>query len=141
MKTKATPGMKRSHTPWAAKLREDMQPAVVENSRGPGQMLLPTPLLVAEEVAAVAAGELVSFSEWRSRLACRFEADVTCPLMTGIFYNIIAGAVEDQLSAAEAPLAPYWRVVRDDNSLSVKTPAGPERQAEHLRAEGHVIEE
>jgi alkylated DNA nucleotide flippase Atl1 len=61
-------------------------------------------------------------------------------LMTGIFFNIIAGAVEDELAAGDSPIAPYWRVVRDDGTLSPKTPAGPDRQAEHLRKEGHVVE-
>ena len=59
--------------------------------------------------------------------------------MTGIFYNIIAGAAEDQLASGQSPLAPYWRVVREDGTLSPKTPSGPEQQAKRLRQEGHSI--
>jgi alkylated DNA nucleotide flippase Atl1 len=60
--------------------------------------------------------------------------------MTGIFFNIIAGAAEEQLTAGHSPIAPYWRVVRDGGTLSPKTPSGPDRQAEHLRQEGHIVQ-
>ena len=44
-------GMKRSRTPWAAKLRPEMKPVVATDPKGRGEMLLPTPLLVAEEIS------------------------------------------------------------------------------------------
>jgi len=116
-----------------------MKPAVVPDPKGRGQMLLPTPMLVAEEIATIPPGALLTFPELRLRLARRFRADIACPLMTGIFYNIIAGAAEDQLAAGQSPLAPYWRVVREDGTLSPKTPSGPEQQARRLREEGHSI--
>ncbi len=140
MKTNTTPGMKRGRLPWLTKLRPEMQPMVIPDLRGRGQMLLPTPMLVAEEIATIPEGSLLSFSVLRTRLARRFYADLTCPLMTGIFFNIVAGAVEEQLAAGTQPLSPYWRVVIENGTLSPKTPAGAERQAEHLRSEGHEIQ-
>jgi hypothetical protein len=139
MKTKTKPGMKRSRVPWAVKLRPDMKHDVVRDPKGRGKLLLPTPLLVAKEISAIPSGALVTFPVLRTRLAQRFKADLACPLMTGIFFNIIAEAAEEQLAAGDSPIAPYWRVVREDGSLSPKTPSGPERQAEHLRLEGHVV--
>lgn len=94
---------------------------------------------MAEEISKIPSGELLTVPVLRQRLAARMNADLTCPLCTGIFYNIIAGTVEEQLTAGQQPLAPYWRVVLEDGSLSPKTPAGPERQAEHLMAEGHAV--
>ena len=140
MKKRTTGGIKRGRVPWSAKLRKDMKHLVTPDPKGRGQMLLPTPMLVAQEIATVPKGALITASTLRSRLARRFGADFTCPLMTGIFFNIIAGAAEEQLAAGQPPLAPYWRVIRDDGSLSPKTPDGPECQAEHLRAEGHAIQ-
>lgn len=137
---KTTPGMKRSRTPWSSKLRPDMKPETAPDPKGRGQMLLPTPMLVAEEISAIREGGLVTAAELRTRLALRFQADLTCPLMTGIFYNLVAGAAEEQLAAGQEPLAPYWRVVLDKGVLSPKTPLGPEIQAEHLRREGHEVE-
>ncbi|MES2466971.1 MAG: 6-O-methylguanine DNA methyltransferase [Verrucomicrobiota bacterium] len=139
MNSPAKPGMKRSRTPWTAKLRPGMEPEVAADPKGRGQMLFPTPALVAEEISTIPPGALVTVSALRLRMARRFQADLACPLMTGIFYNIIAGAAEEQLAAGLPPLAPYWRVILDDGTLSPKTPGGPEHQAERLRQEGHLI--
>ena len=123
-----------------AKLRTDMKHVVALDPKGRGQMLLPTPTLVAQEISTIPSGALITFPALRIRLAQRYGADFTCPLMTGIFFNIIAGAAEEQLAASQPPLAPYWRVVLENGTLSPKTPAGPDRQAEHLRNEGHIVQ-
>jgi hypothetical protein len=117
-----------------------MLPEVVTDPKGRGKLLLPTPLLLAEEIGRILPGELATPLELRDRLARRHGADLTCPLMTGIFFNLVAGATEEQLSAGLPPLAPYWRVVLEKGLLSPKTPDGPERQAKHLRSEGHKLE-
>jgi hypothetical protein len=139
-KTKQNPGMKRSRTLWSTKLRPDMEPAVGDDPKGRGKILIPTPMLIAEEMSKVRKGKLITVPEVRNNLAKRFNADFTCPLCTGIFYNIIAGAAEEAIDAGKKPLAPYWRMIPENGVLSPKTPAGPERQAEHLRREGHRIE-
>ena len=129
----------RSRVPWVTKLRPDLAPKVVANPRGRGTMLVPTPLLVAEEVRRVRRGRLVTPAELRDRLADRFGADQTCPLTTGIFLHIVAGAAEAQVAAGRRPVAPYWRVVDERGVLNPRTPPGPARQAFHLRREGHVV--
>jgi hypothetical protein len=135
---KKKPGM-RSRAPWSTKLRPDLQPKVVANPRGGGRMLVPTPMLVAEEIRRVHARSLVTPAQIRERLAAQFGAALTCPLTTGIFLNIIAGAAEEDLRSGREPLAPYWRVIGADGSLSEKFPPGPARQARHLRSEGHRV--
>jgi hypothetical protein len=102
-------------------------------------MLVPTPLLAAEEVRRITKGKLAAPSELRRRMAIRFGADQTCPLTTGILLHIVAGAAEEQLSAGHRPVAPYWRVVGEDGYLNPKIPPGPARQAEHLQKEGHEV--
>ena len=131
--------MKPGKVPFTVKLRRDLIHEVVPDRKGRGMMLLPTPLIVAEEISAIPDGGLVTMSTLRSRLAARFDADIVCPLMTGIFYGIIAGAAEEQITAGQSPVAPYWRVLLDDGTLSPKTPFGADRQADHLKAEGHSI--
>ncbi len=125
---------------FVAKLRPDLEPKVVANANGPGTLLIPTPLLVAEEIRRVRKGRLITPSQIRELLAKRFGATQTCALTTGIFLNIIAGAAEEQIAAGKPPVAPYWRVVADNGVLNPKVPPGPERQAMHLRAEGHTVE-
>ncbi len=131
--------MKRSRVPFSAKLRPEMKASVVADPKGRGKMLLPTPLLVAEEISKVSRGSLTTLPEIRNNLARRFKADLACPLMTGIFYNLLAGAAEEQLAAGQEPVAPYWRVVLEGGVLSPKTPDGPKRQAKRLEEEGHKI--
>lgn len=139
MSTTTRRGMKHSRTPCAEKLRPEMRPKVVPDPRQPGRMLVPTPLILAEEIRKVPHGALITFRELRDRLARRFTAAHTCPLTTGIFFNILAGTAEEEAAAGNPPIAPYWRVIRDDGTLSPKTPFGPERQAGRLKAEGHSI--
>lgn len=132
--------MMSSRRPWVTKLRPELEPKLVRNPSGSGRMLVPTPLLVAAEVRRVRRGALATPSRIRSALARHMGAEVTCPLTTGIFLNILAGAAEEQLREGHRPVAPYWRVVEEDGSLSVKRPPGPDRQAARLRAEGHRME-
>src|SRR6185436_15767982 len=131
--------MMRSRTSWIAKLRPDQQPKLVRDAGGRGLMLIPTPLLVAGVLRTIKRGRTTTPSRIRARLARAHGAAVTCPLTTGIFLSIIAGAAEEQLQSGKRPVAPYWRVVRDDGSLNPRFPPGPSCQARHLRAEGVAL--
>jgi len=130
----------RTRTSWVEKLRPDLEPKVVADPKRRATLLVPTPLVVAAELCRVKRGRLITPSALRERLARRFGADATCPLTTGIFLHILAGAAEEQLRAGRRPVGPYWRVVDERGFLNAKWAPGPERQAEHLRREGHRIE-
>jgi hypothetical protein len=121
---------------WAAKLRADMQPEVVADRRSGGSLLLPTPMLIAEALAAVPRGSVITMSRLRDDLAHRFDAERTCPLMTGIFATIVAGVVAEDLGQHRSARWPIWRLVRDDGTLPPKWPLDPLYRATQLRAEG-----
>ena len=53
-------GMRQSKRPWVTKLRPEMTAKIVDDPKGRGKMLVPTPLLVAEEIQKTKVGELVS---------------------------------------------------------------------------------
>lgn len=127
----------KSRTPWRYKLRPEQEPVVVADPRG--RMLVPTPMLVARALRRVPAGRLITPSQLRDRLARQAGADLTCPMTTGIFLNIIAAATEEALSEDRRATAPYWRVVDDRGGLMPKFPPGPARQAMWLRREGHRV--
>lgn len=131
--------MKATRTSWLVKLRPDLEPKVVRAAGRRGGMLVPTPLLVAGEIRRTRRGALTTPSRVRAALARRFGVEVTCPLTTGIFLNIIAGAAEEQIGQGRRPVAPYWRVIQEDGTLSPKRPPGPARQAAWLKAEGHRV--
>ena len=74
------------------------------------------------------------------RTRAKYDADVACPLLTGIFVRIAAEAAEEEAAAGKTRITPYWRVLKDDGSLNPKFPGGVERQEERLRDEGHHID-
>ncbi len=127
----------RSRTPWKLKLRPEQRPSVIDDPRG--RMLIPTPLLVARALRRVPAGRLITPPQLRERLARAAGADFTCPMTTGIFLNIVAGATEEAVASGKPAIAPYWRVVDERGNLPPKFPPGRAVQARRLRAEGHRV--
>lgn len=123
---------------YAAKLRPDLTPKRTRDARDGATMLIPTPRLIADEVKKTRRGQVITVTEIRSRLARRFRVKKTCPLVTGIFLNILSGAAEEAEAAGKKPPAPWWRVVDDEGRLLEKWPPGVVRQAERLAAEGVV---
>jgi hypothetical protein len=109
---------------------------VVTDPRHGGRLLLPTPLLLAEEIAAVPRGSTLTVSQLRARLAHRKGADRTCPLMTGIFIKILAGVVAEDLAQRRRPRWPVWRLVADNGRLVTSWPLDALYRATRLREEG-----
>jgi alkylated DNA nucleotide flippase Atl1 len=123
-------------TSWEAKLRPTMEPQVVDD-RGRGvRLLLPTPLLIAEAIASIPRGQVLTIGRLRTRLAQQFGADRTCPLMTGAFVSVLAGVVAEDLGRRHKPRWPIWRLVREDGTLHPKWPLDPLYRAAMLRQEG-----
>jgi hypothetical protein len=127
---------RRKAVNWNAKLRPELEPEIVSDKRLGDRLLLPTPLLVAGEIAQVPRGATITVSQLRGRLAQRFGADRTCPLMTGIFVKIIAGAVAEDLTQERKPRWPVWRLVNDSGTLSTTWPLDALYRATRLREEG-----
>lgn len=128
-------GRGRTSIDWNAKLRPGLELEVVTDRRRGGRLLLPTPMLIADEIATIPRGSTLAVSTLRSRLAARFGADRTCPLMTGIFLKIIAGAVADDLAQGHRARWPIWRLVADDGRLSNSWPLDALYRATRLREE------
>jgi hypothetical protein len=127
---------KRKAADWNAKLRPNLEPEIVTDKRYGDRLLLPTPLLIAETVSQVPEGSAITVSEVRGTLAKRFGADRTCPLMTGIFVKIIAGAVAEDLAQRREPRWPIWRLVNDNGTLATTWPLDALYRAARLREEG-----
>jgi len=130
-----------SRTRWRAKLEKPQAPKIVDIPPkmarfGSGTMLIPTPQLVDELIRKVPKGKLVTVAELRRKLAADFDADVTCPLTTGIFIRIAAETAEEDRANGAARVTPYWRVVKEDGSLNPKFPGGAAQQKRYLRVEG-----
>jgi alkylated DNA nucleotide flippase Atl1 len=134
----------KSRTSWREKLERPQEAKIVKvpprmSRFGKGMMLIPTPLLVNELLRKIPKGRLVTVGTIRHKLACDHNADVTCPLTTGIFVRIVAEAAEEDRAQNKKRITPYWRVVRDDGSLNPKFPGGAAQQTRYLRSEGFAI--
>lgn len=131
---------------WRAKLHKPMLPKLVcvpdgmAKRLGHGVMLIPTALQVDAMIRKIPCGQVTTLAQIRRRLASWHNADVTCPLVTGIFLRIVAEAAEEDRLAGRTEITPYWRVVGDNGRLNAKFPGGVEAQAKRLAEEGHVIE-
>lgn len=143
------PGSKvqwKSKTSWRAKLHKPTLPKLLSvpdgmaKRLGHGMMLIPTALEVDAMIRKIPRGKVSTLAQIRSRLAHWHNADVTCPLVTGIFLRIVAEAAEEDRQAGRPEITPYWRVVRDDGGLNEKFPGGVAAQARKLREEGHDVE-
>lgn len=122
---------------WRQKLEREQEPEVVDTPKG--RMLIPRPLDVDALIRRIEEGKLATAGQIRERLAKDFDADFSCPMTTGIFIRIAAETAEEDLRSGREPIAPYWRVLRNDGSLNEKFPGGTEAQATRLRDEGHDL--
>lgn len=105
------------------------------------RMLIATPAIINEYLQAIPAGQAVSVATLRRDLAATHDADVTCPLTTGIFLRIVSERAVEQINAGASPsdVAPFWRVVEPTSPLARKLSVGgawiqQRRQAEGIQA-------
>jgi len=135
----------RSRTSWRAKLEKWQEsylvdvPPRMQRQCGKGKMLIPRALDVDALIRAVPRGKLVTVNQIRMRLAAEHQADVTCPMTTGIFIRIASETAEEDRRAGKTRVTPYWRVLREGGILNEKFPGGIEAQAAKLEAEGHTV--
>ena len=75
----------------------------------------------------------------RNYLADEYKADITCPLTTGIFLNIVANAAEEDRLNGKFEITPWWRVLKEGGILNSKLPGGIKQQMKYLKQEGFDI--
>lgn len=90
-------------------------------------MLIPTPAIVDRYIRSIKPGRFVDPAELRLRLAKRYRADVSCPLVTGICLRIVAEAAHETLNAGAAldEVTPFWRVMDGNSSTARKLSFDP----------------
>jgi alkylated DNA nucleotide flippase Atl1 len=137
------PKMKKS---WVDRLRDDKGYPKVEpitermNSRwGTGTVVIPAPMDVDTFMKIVPSGKLTTVDEIRQALAIKYGATIGCPTTTVIYTGIAAHAAEELASGGEKDITPYWRTLGSDGTLNHKYPGGVQKQAAHLKEEGHTI--
>lgn len=129
---------------WKQKFENGRSPVVeisVRSMMGIGagaRMLIPTPRTVSEFVNRIPAGKSMTIPELRLEMAKAFDAEVTCPLTTGIFLRIVAECALEDLAAGTPPdqVTPFWRAIGPKDGVAKKLSCGPQHLVELRAAEG-----
>ncbi|HXD32324.1 MAG TPA: hypothetical protein VN643_14480 [Pyrinomonadaceae bacterium] len=132
---------------WREKLDDDKDlpkvsriPTRMKAKWGAGTLVIPAPREVNELMRAVPKRKLTTINEIRSALATKHDADIACPITTGIFAWLAANAAEEESAAdRKSRITPYWRTLKTGGILNEKYPGGIELQKARLEAEGHKV--
>lgn len=102
---------------------------------GGEKMIIAPPLFYDKVMKQVPSGKIITINEIRKYIACKNNADITCPLTAGIFINICAWASFQRTEN----ITPYWRILKSNGELNPKYPGGVSNQKKELEEEGHKI--
>ena len=102
------------------------------------KMLIPTPKIVDNYVKKIPSGIFINTKKLRHELAFQKEAEVTCPLVTGISLRIISEAAYEEFQKYKRlnQITPFWRVVHPESKLANKLSFGVEFLIQNQFEEG-----
>ncbi len=104
-----------------------------------GTYIIPAPVEVDEIMKKVPKGKLITINVIRKILAKKHKADYACPITTGIFSWIAAGAAQEAEDEGKKRITPYWRTLKTGGILNEKYPGGINNLKKRLKAEGHKV--
>jgi len=101
-------------------------------------MLIPTALMVDEFICNIPQGTSMNPRQMRDQLASQFDAQVTCPITTGIFLRIVAEAAWEahENGTPVSEICPVWRVISNDTPTMKKITFDPQFLRDQRRKEG-----
>ncbi len=117
---------------------QDIDPKMAKKW-GEGTIVMPTVQEVDELMKKVPKGKLVTINQIRENLAVKHGATISCPIVTGIFARISAGAAGEWLDEGRKRVTSFWRTLKAKGEINEKYPGGLEGQRERLQAEGHEV--
>jgi alkylated DNA nucleotide flippase Atl1 len=106
---------------------------------GHGTMAIAPPLEINDIMKRVPKGKLITINEIRKIIAAKHNADIGCPITTGIFAWISAYAAEEDKAAGKKRITPYWRTLKKGGEINMKYPGGIAAQIKLLESEGFDI--
>ena len=138
---------KTKKSTWVEKREKEAvgYPKIVEipnrwaNTIGDGKMVILTPKIIDNFIRKIPKGKLATINTIRHHFAEEYNVDETCPMTTGIFVWICAGAAEEDRADGKKQIAPYWRVLKEGGKLNPKYPGGVRQHAKYLEGEGFEI--
>ena len=108
---------------------------------GTGTCVIPSPKEVNQLMKKVPKGKLVTINQIRETLAKKHKTTIGCPITTGIFARIAAGAAEEEAKEGKKNITPYWRTLKQGGVINEKYPGGVKTQKELLEKEGLKVKQ
>jgi len=108
-----------------------------------GSMVIPPATEYEELMKKVPRKKVITLTEIREYFADKYKVNFCCPLVSGIFVNLVAKAAEEDMEQRDMKIdevTPYWRTLKSGGELNPKYPGGLEAHASKLKEEGHEIE-
>jgi alkylated DNA nucleotide flippase Atl1 len=123
----------------AAKAKPDL-PKVFFCEKCKQRLHVPSPDQVERLMGLIPAGRVATIAQLADRLKTDNDADLACPMTTGIFAWIIAHAAEEDRAVGAGgghdAGVPWWRLLKAGGELNAKYPGGGQTQKRRLAAEG-----
>ena len=89
-------------------------------------MLIPTPKIIDDYIKEIHTGIFVNVKQLRMEIANQYNADMSCPMVTGISLRIVSEAAyeEHKNNMKLDQITPFWRVVDPGSNLAHKLTCG-----------------
>ena len=89
-------------------------------------MFIPTPKIVDKLVKTIPVGFFLYIKQIRKKLANKYNAEMTCPIVTGISIRILFEAAfeEFEIHNKIKMITLFWRIVESDSKLAGKLTCG-----------------
>lgn len=100
-------------------------------------MYISNPKTIDAYIRNIPKGKSTDLKTMRKDLAIEHQADVTCPVTTGIFLRIVAEAANEQLEQGKSigRITPFWRVIDSKMPLAKKLTFGTKLIREQRKKE------
>ena len=131
---------------WVEKRDCDKEPLVKINPKSWSdmpkgiKMLIPTPKIVDQYVFNIPKGKFNDVKSLRKEMAKDFNAEMSCPMVTGIALRIVSEASYEEYNLGLENITPFWRVVSPSSALAKKLYCGIDFIIENQQRENIKIE-
>jgi hypothetical protein len=106
---------------------------------GSGTIAIPASSEVEEIMRAVPKGKLITTKGIQAVVARRHKATIGCPILTGVGIWLVSHAAHEQAKAGKKRIVPYWRTIKNNGDIAVKSPGSRDEIKRLLQKEGHKV--
>jgi hypothetical protein len=113
-------------------------PMTFAGMRSGQMMLIPSPKVLDLFIRTLPSGKAMDMATLRNRLARQHNAEVCCPVTTGIFLRVVAEAANEahEKGVPVSSITPVWRVVDPKAAILKKVSFDPEWMMDQRKREG-----